>query len=645
MSTLRLGLNIQSLTASRYLNRAEDILSRSFARLSTGSRINQASDDAAGLSVSSKLNADARIYGQAYRNINDGISRLNIADGAVQNLSTVITRLSELAEQASNGTFSTTQRRALDKEAYALVDEFNRIIEATESNDINLLDGTPLRGSIQAGFGTDALISYYLGSELTRTVGNGRFQSSTQMTSVAGGTTDVQTELADINGDGNLDLISASSGDNRLNFYLGNGDGTFQNKTTAIPNVTNLVGFTIGDFDGDSDLDIVAVGDNSAANETQLLSNNGTGSFSSIATPQNILTDGGGLNTVAIKSGDINGDGILDIVYAVDVSNRVYYTQGNGDGTFKTGASVGFVSGTNNQGDIELYDYDNDGDIDILQTDLNADSILLSNNNGSGVFTPSGSIAAGADPYDLEIGDINRDGYADIVAAANADQSINVFMGNGDGTFADKVSYATGFSIRGLELGDFNNDGLIDVITASPSSDRVRVLENLGDGVLNTTLLTTTTGDNPLEIKAGDFNNDGVLDIVTRSTNDDNLNIQLGQAGEDTSIAYVNLLTQDSARSELETLAEIRERIASELGSIGSTLSRFNTAASHVRANQLEYLTASGRITNIDVAEEAATLIRSRILEQAGIAILAQANQAPSLLLDILRNSAVKPRR
>src|SRR6266436_2837198 len=100
---ITIGSNISSLRAQRQLSLASDEVSQEYQRLSSGMRINKASDDAAGLAIASKLNADTRVYTQGIRNFNDGISLLNTADGAVQGLSTIVTRLKELAEQAANG--------------------------------------------------------------------------------------------------------------------------------------------------------------------------------------------------------------------------------------------------------------------------------------------------------------------------------------------------------------------------------------------------------------------------------------------------------------------------------------------------------------------------------------------------------------
>ena len=107
---IKIGSNIPSLQAQRRLGEATSSLSKISERLSSGQRINRVSDDAAGLAIADDLNAKSRIFTQAIRNGNDGISLLNIADSAIENLSGVVSRIRELAEQSANGTYSNKQR-------------------------------------------------------------------------------------------------------------------------------------------------------------------------------------------------------------------------------------------------------------------------------------------------------------------------------------------------------------------------------------------------------------------------------------------------------------------------------------------------------------------------------------------------------
>ena len=199
---ITLGMNIASLRGQRQLAQTSAGLNKVFERLSSGQRINRASDDAAGISVASSLSSDARVFTQGVRNLNDGISALSIAEGALQQLSSVVTRVQELAEQSANGVYTNRQRAALDGEAQALSAEYQRIIESTEFNGRKLLDGTFDNVLIQAGYGLDESIA--IGIEgVTSEIGLGTFQSPTVYnTSDAG-----EMISEDFNQDGITDLF------------------------------------------------------------------------------------------------------------------------------------------------------------------------------------------------------------------------------------------------------------------------------------------------------------------------------------------------------------------------------------------------------------------------------------------------------
>jgi len=138
---ITINSNIASLSAQRRLGIANDSLNSTYQKLSSGQRINKASDDAAGLAIADSLKADQRIGGVAIRNANDGISTVAIADGALNEIGNVLSRLGELATQSSNGTFSTAQRSALQNEFSALSSEIERIATVTSFNGVKLLSG------------------------------------------------------------------------------------------------------------------------------------------------------------------------------------------------------------------------------------------------------------------------------------------------------------------------------------------------------------------------------------------------------------------------------------------------------------------------------------------------------------------------
>lgn len=144
--TITINTNIASLNAQRNLGKTQTLLHGNLGRLSTGLRINTAADDAAGLAISENLKAQIRSLAQAQRNALDGVSLLQTAEGALNEVSGILTRMRELATQAANGTLGTAERGFLDQEFQALSNEIDRIAEVTEFNGTQLLDGTASAG-------------------------------------------------------------------------------------------------------------------------------------------------------------------------------------------------------------------------------------------------------------------------------------------------------------------------------------------------------------------------------------------------------------------------------------------------------------------------------------------------------------------
>ena len=158
---ITLGSNIASLQAQRRLSNATGQLGTSYERLSSGQRINKASDDAAGLAIADSLRADQRVGTVAIRNANDGISTITIADSALGEIGNVLSRLAELSQQSANGVFSVVQRSALSNEFVALGSEIERIAVTTEFNGVKLLSGNSAV-VLQVGFNSTSTsqISY-----------------------------------------------------------------------------------------------------------------------------------------------------------------------------------------------------------------------------------------------------------------------------------------------------------------------------------------------------------------------------------------------------------------------------------------------------------------------------------------------------
>lgn len=138
---INIRTNLPALTAQRNLDASSNKLNTSYQRLSSGLRINRASDDAAGLAIAENLKAGSSTATVAIRNANDGISVITIADQAVSQIGNVLNRMAELAEQSSNGVVDNTQRSALQNEFSALQSEIERIAVTTKFNGLPLLNG------------------------------------------------------------------------------------------------------------------------------------------------------------------------------------------------------------------------------------------------------------------------------------------------------------------------------------------------------------------------------------------------------------------------------------------------------------------------------------------------------------------------
>ncbi len=154
---LRINTNVASINAQRNLRLTKLALDRSLEKLSSGTRINRAGDDAAGLAISENLKAQIRGLKQSKRNAQDGVSLVQIAEGALAEVSNILIRLRELAVQAASDTIGPTERKFLNVEFEQLTSEIDRIATSTEFNRVPLLNGTGAVFDIQIGTRNDPI--------------------------------------------------------------------------------------------------------------------------------------------------------------------------------------------------------------------------------------------------------------------------------------------------------------------------------------------------------------------------------------------------------------------------------------------------------------------------------------------------------
>lgn len=148
---MRIQHNIPSLKANRNKMISNKKLAKSLEKLSSGYSVNRSADDAAGLAISEKMRAQITGLGQARQNAKDGISVIQVAEGAMEELHGMLNRMTKLADQSMNGTYDAMDRENLDKEYQNLVEEIDRIAEGTRFGDIQLLDGSQRRTDVSGG--------------------------------------------------------------------------------------------------------------------------------------------------------------------------------------------------------------------------------------------------------------------------------------------------------------------------------------------------------------------------------------------------------------------------------------------------------------------------------------------------------------
>jgi len=276
---------------------------------------------------------------------------------------------------------------------------------------------------------------------------------------------------------------------------------------------------TLGDVNGDGIPDLLVA--NSASNDISIMLGVGNGTFKA---PVNIAS--GGTHPVAVALAQLNSGGNLDIVVANSGSNAVDVLLGNGDGTFQT--PVKYATGKG-PASLKLGFVNLDGNIDIVTADAGGTVSVLTG-NGDGTFTKA-NIAKTAfpSPRDVVIGDFNSDGKADLVVASAA--GLSFFAGDNSGKFTTApVKLAAGAGISSIATGDFNSDGVLDVVVTNSTSKFTSVFLGTGSasGVPFGAPLRVQSNTGYQSVVVQDFNGDGLADIAMANSVTKTLDILLG---------------------------------------------------------------------------------------------------------------------
>ncbi|MCW2241407.1 FG-GAP-like repeat-containing protein [Azospirillum canadense] len=273
-----------------------------------------------------------------------------------------------------------------------------------------------------------------------------------------------------------------------------------------------------GDVNGDGKIDVI-VANGSNPGIVSVLLGNGDGTF------QAKIDSATGIYPNAIAVADFNGDGKLDVATTSGGgTNMVSVLLGNGDGTFR--AKLDSYDGFNG-GWISVADLNGDGKLDLVITNSSSGSLSVLLGKGDGTFQARTDYWAGSSPQPAAIGDVNGDGKLDLLSTDWSGGSVWVLLGKGDGTFQNASGVSVGsYMLSSIALGDLNGDGKLDVVTADTyvtsgggysTNNTVSVLLGNGDGTFQAKT-DYTTGPNPSMIAVRDIDGDGKLDIVTGNT-------------------------------------------------------------------------------------------------------------------------------
>jgi len=321
---------------------------------------------------------------------------------------------------------------------------------------------------------------------------------------------------ADVDGDGDMDVLSASTGDNKVAWHENsNGQGDFIEHVITI-SLEGAVDVYAADIDGDGDIDVLAA-DDSNDKIVWFKNLNGEGSY---GTEQIIttLTDA----AISVYATDLDGDGDIDVLSASVFDNKIAWYE-NTDGLGSFGPQQIISNSALSARDVFAADLDGDGDMDVIAAAPagNAEVIWFKNLNGLGTFSEkivitNTAIGVGS----VYAADIDGDGDMDVLAGETIDNEVTWFENtDGLGAFGpEQIINNNAEFVRDIHAADLDNDGDIDVLSASSIDNKIAWYENLdGLGTFGPQQIISTDTDGPRSVFAADIDGDGDTDVLSAS--------------------------------------------------------------------------------------------------------------------------------
>jgi len=566
--------NLGAMNALSALNSNSNALNSALQQLSTGKKINSAADNASGYAISQKMQAQINGLDQASSNAQDGISMIQTASGALNETTSILQNMRQLAVQASNGTTTTSDRQDLQTQFNQLASQLNNIGNTTQFNTKNLLDGSlgtqDAQGTTNATVYSSALGTPTAASIQSSALATGAFSALSDTTDT------IQVDGANITF--NTDQATYAGFDNGTNVNTDGLAAQMQKDINAGIDTYNTANGT--------NIAHVAVSSSAATDGKITISSGTTGDTSTI---QFTPTDANDLFTALGYAGAQSAtgtEGTFSVAGAAEAS-ALQATDSMGvtiDGTTinvtlaNTGGVAYSSGGANDMSQLATN----------LQTDINA---AITSYNGT---VPSSS-------------QLNQ---------------VSVSVKNGE------LEVTSGTSGSGSSVGfdDSQAAQLLGLANDTSSSQSGGVTFQIGANTGQT--MTLNIAD--MRAKALDITSTAGASGYSASNNVTN-----GTDNSDTEAA-LDITTTSNADSAINVIDTAIQTVTNEQANLGAVQNRLQSTINNLNTSSQNLTTAQSGITDVDMAQEMATFTQDNVLQQAAVSMLAQANQQPQLVLKLL---------
>ena len=313
---------------------------------------------------------------------------------------------------------------------------------------------------------------------------------------------------ADLDGDGDADVLSASWIDDKVAWYENLGGGDFSTQRVITTDADSARSVHAADLDGDGDADVVSA--SALDHKVAWYENLGGGAFSA----QRVITTGANL-ALSVHAADLDGDGDADVLSASSNDDKIAWYENLGGGAFSAQRII--TTDADGAASVHAADLDEDGDVDVLSASSNDDKIAWYENLGGGAFSAQRIIATDADSaQSVHAADLDGDGDADVLSVSYRDDKVAWYENLGGGAFSAQRVITTGADgAQSVHAADLDGDGDSDVLSVSFDDNTLAWYENLGGGAFSAQRVITTGADRARSVYAADLDGDGDADVLS----------------------------------------------------------------------------------------------------------------------------------